>query len=69
MEFVGVALAITLIGEVTVVFVKGLATLNGKSFEPFFQGAVVSSSAGGAGYWLEAGSEIGHVMVSGGIEG
>ena len=47
----------------------GLETVRGKSLEPSFQGAVVSSSAGGAGNWLDAGLEMGHVICSGGMEG
>jgi hypothetical protein len=67
--FFGVAVATTFKGEVTVELAVGLETLRGKSLEPFFQGAVVSSSAGGAGNWLEAGLETGHVICSGGMEG
>ena len=65
MGFFGFALAITFSGDVTVVFVKGLATLSGKSLEPSFQGALVWSSAGGAGNWLFGV----HVIGSGGIDG
>src|SRR5437588_12192636 len=67
MGFFGVALATTFIGEVTLAFATGLATLSGKSFDPFFQGAVVSSSAGGAG--VVKSLEGDHVMGSGGMEG
>src|SRR5579859_5382896 len=69
MGFFGVAVAATLRGEVTVELAVGLETLRGKSLEPFFHGAVVWSSAGGAGNWLEAGLEMGHVICSGGMEG
>ncbi|HET9304761.1 MAG TPA: hypothetical protein VFO46_01925 [Candidatus Sulfotelmatobacter sp.] len=69
MGFFGVAVAATLRGEVTVELALGLETLRGKSLEPFFHGAVVWSSAGGAGNWLEAGLEMGHVICSGGMEG
>jgi hypothetical protein len=67
--FFGVAVAATFKGEVTVELAVGLETLRGKSLEPFFQGAMVSSSAGGAGNWLDAGLEMGHVICSGGMEG
>jgi hypothetical protein len=50
--FFGVALATTFTGEVTVLFGAGLETLSGKSLAPLFQGAVASSSAGGAGRLL-----------------
>lgn len=69
MGFFGVAVAVTLRGEVTVELAVGLETVRGKSSEPFFHGAVVSSSAGGAGNWLEAGLEMGHVICSGGMDG
>jgi hypothetical protein len=69
MGFFGVAAATTFRGDVTVEFDVGFETLRGKSLEPFFQGAVVSSSAVGAGSGLEAGLEMGHVMGSGGMEG
>ncbi|HEV3512533.1 MAG TPA: hypothetical protein VGS05_12575 [Candidatus Sulfotelmatobacter sp.] len=67
--FFGVADATTFKGEVTVAFDVGLETLRGKSLEPPFHGAVVSSSAGGAGYWLAAGLDMGHVIASGGMDG
>jgi hypothetical protein len=66
MGFLGLALAITFIGDVMLAFPTGLATLNGKSLDPFFQGAVVSSSAGGAGRGLLWGD---HVIGSGGMDG
>lgn len=66
MGFLGVALATTFIGDVTLALAVGFETLKGKSFDPFFQGAVLSSSAGGAGSGLLDGD---HVMASGGMEG
>jgi hypothetical protein len=67
--FLGVAEATTFKGEVTEAFATGFETVRGKSLAPFFHGAVVSSSAVGAGSGLEAGSLIGHEIVSGGIDG
>ena len=67
MGFFGVALATTLSGDVTFALSDGLATLSGKSFDPFFQGAVLSSSAGGAGIVGSADGD--HVIGSGGMEG
>lgn len=65
--FLGLALATTFKGDVTVEFAVGFETVNGKSFEPFFHGAVLSFSAGGAG---TVGSADGvQVMLSGGIDG
>lgn len=67
MGFFGVAFATTFNGEVTFAFATGLETVNGKSFDPFFQGAVVSSSAGGAGVVKSLDGD--HVIGSGGIDG
>ena len=66
MGFLGLALATTFIGDVTLPLATGLATLKGKSLDPFFHGAVVSSSAGGAGRGLLWGD---HVIGSGGMDG
>jgi hypothetical protein len=49
MGFVGLAVAVTVKGEVTLAPALGLETVRGKSFEPVPQAAVEGSSAVGAG--------------------
>lgn len=70
MGFLGLALATTFNGEVTLDLSAGLETVSGKSSEPFGSGGVQvevgGSHAGGAGSWLVLGD---HVMATGGVVG
>jgi len=62
--FVGVAVATTFTGDVTVVLASGLETLNGKSSAPPMGGTVVVAS--GAGKLLVEGDQF---IATGGTEG
>src|ERR1700739_1795735 len=68
--FFGLAVATTLIGEVVVAPLMGLATVSGKSFDPLGSGGshveVGGSHAGGAGNRLVLGD---HVIGTGGVDG
>src|ERR1700751_2392869 len=68
--FFGVASATTLIGDVVVAPLMGLATVSGKSFDPLGSGGVQvevgGSHAGGAGNRLVLGD---HVIGTGGVDG
>src|ERR1700739_4918696 len=68
--FFGLAVATTLIGEVVVAPLMGLATVSGKSFDPLGSGGVHAevggSHAGGAGNRLVLGD---HVIGTGGVDG
>jgi hypothetical protein len=64
--FVGVAIAITLIGDVMVEPLVGLDTVNGKSVAPFAQSVPCGGTAVGAGNGLDDGLQV---IATGGTEG
>lgn len=68
--FVGLAVATTLIGDVTLDWSAGFETVSGKSFDPPGSGGVQvdvgGSHAGGAGSGLVLGD---HVIGTGGVDG
>jgi len=65
-EFVGVAEATTLIGDVTLAPAVGCETVSGKSSDPVPQSAAAGSAAVGAGNLLLLAD---HVIATGGVDG